>query len=158
MTTNANRANETILYPFMNFNFAVEIDVDTVSKMVCSAAFSECDGLEMTMEVKTIREGGNNGQQIRFTGPVSYGQLTLRRGITNSFDLWNWFDAMVMNVRLRAQAEVVIFAGDGQTRLTSFVLTNCIPTKLKAPTLNAADGKVAIEELQLAYESLKRKP
>ena len=29
---------------------------------VCNAAFAECDGLEMTMEVKTIREGGNNAQ------------------------------------------------------------------------------------------------
>jgi phage tail-like protein len=153
----ANRANETVLFPFTNFNFAVEIEVTDISPMICNAAFSECDGLEMTMEVKTIREGGNNGQQIRFTGPISYGQLTLKRGMTSSFDLWNWFDAMVTNVRLRAQAEVVIFAADGQTKLTSFVLKNCIPTKLKAPMLSATDGKVAIEELQLAYESLKRK-
>jgi phage tail-like protein len=154
----ANRANETIIYPFMNFNFSVEIEVDGISPMVCSAAFSECDGLEMTMEVKTIREGGNNGRQIRFAGPVSYGQLTLKRGITRSFDLWDWFDAIVTNARLRAQAEVVILASDGQTRMASFVLTNCIPTKLKAPSLNATDGKVAIEELQLAYEMLKRRP
>ena len=154
----SNRANETIIYPFMNFNFSVEIEVNGISPMVCSAAFSECDGLEMTMEVKTIREGGNNGRQIRFAGPVNYGQLTLKRGITMSFDLWNWFDATVTNARLRAQAEVVILAADGQTRMTSFVLTNCIPTKLKAPTLSAADGKVAIEELQLAYEMLKRRP
>jgi phage tail-like protein len=154
----SNRANETVIYPFLNFNFSVEIEVDGISPMVCTAAFSECDGLEMTMEVKTIREGGNNGRQIRFVGPVSYGQLTLKRGITRSFDLWNWFDAMVTNVRLRAQAEVVILASDGQTRVTSFVLTNCIPTRLKAPALNATDGKVAIEELQLAYEMLKRRP
>src|SRR6059058_4092938 len=120
----SNPANETIKYPFTAFNFAVEINVPGVSPKVCSASFSECDGLEMTMEVKTIREGGNNGRQIRFTGPVSYGQLTLKRGMTRTFDLWDWFDGMVRNVRLRAQAEVVILAANGQTRLTSFVLTN----------------------------------
>ena len=30
-----------------------------------------------------------------------------------------------------------------------------MPTKLKAPALNAKDGMVAIEEFQLAYESLR---
>jgi hypothetical protein len=32
-----------------------------------------------------------------------------------------------------------------------------VPIKLKAPALNAKDGGVAIEELQLAYESLTLK-
>ena len=91
----SNLANETVIYPFTAFNFAVEIEVDGVSPKVCNASFAECDGLDMTMEVKTIREGGNNGRQIRLTGPVSYGQLTLKRGMTETFDLWDWFSAML---------------------------------------------------------------
>ena len=39
----------------------------------------------------------------------------------------------------------------------SFLLTRCVPVKLKAPALNAAAGGVAIEELQLAYETLSLK-
>ena len=34
----------------------------------------ECDGLEMTMDVKTIREGGNNAAQVRLFGAVNYGR------------------------------------------------------------------------------------
>ena len=37
----------------------------------------------------------------------------------------------------------------------TFRLSRCVPVKLKAPALNAKDGIVAIEELQLAYESLE---
>ncbi len=153
-----NPANETVIYPFTAFNFAVEIDVDGVSPNVCSAAFSDCDGLEMTREMKTIREGGNNGEQIRLTGPVSYGQLTLKRGMTATFDLWNWFDAVVADPKLRADAEVVVFAEDGQTERARFQLKRCVPIKVKAPVLSGKDGMVAIEELQLAYESLALKP
>src|SRR5919109_3917627 len=90
-----NPANETVIYPFTAFNFAVEINVPGVAPKVCNASFSECDGLETTMEVKTIREGGNNGEQIRLTGPLSYGQLTLKRGMTENFDLWDWVGAML---------------------------------------------------------------
>ncbi len=72
--------NEKVNYPFMAFNFAVEIKVEGVAMQICDAAFAECDGLEMTMDVKTIREGGNNGKQIRLTGPINYSSLTLKRG------------------------------------------------------------------------------
>jgi len=144
-------------YPFTSFNFSVEINVPGVSPKMCMAAFSECDGLEMSMEVKTIREGGNNTQQIRLTGPVSYGQLTLKRGMTDSFDLWDWFDTVTSRPDLRADAEVVVLASDGKAERARFVLTRCVPVKLKAPALNAKDGMVAVEELQLAYESLRLK-
>ena len=144
----ADPRNETVIYPFTAFNFAVEIEVPGVPK-VCNAAFAECDGLEMTMEVKTIREGGNNGAQIRLTGPLAFGLVTLKRGMTASFDLWD-------NGKLRATAKVVLFAPSGPpTERCHFVLDRCVPTKLKAPALNAKDGMVAIEEFQLAYESLR---
>jgi phage tail-like protein len=150
----ANPANETIIYPFTTFNFSVEIRVEGVSEQVCSASFSECDGLEMTTEVKTIREGGNNGSQIRLTGPSAFAQLTLKRGMTANFDLWDWASAVVSNPSLRADADVVLLAADGQTKRATFRLKRCLPVKLKAPALNAKDGAVAIEELQLAYETL----
>jgi phage tail-like protein len=146
------------IYPFTTFNFAVEIEVPGVSNRVCSAAFSECDGLEMTRDVKTIREGGNNTSQIRLTGPLTFGQVTLKRGMTASFDLWDWFDALEEpgNGKLRATAQIVLFGPDGEgNERARFVLDRCIPTKLKAPGLNAKDGMVAIEELQMVYESIR---
>ena len=153
----ANPEKEQVSYPFTAFNFAVEIKVDGVAMQVVDAAFSECDGLEMTMDVKTIREGGNNGKQIRLTGPINYGQVTMKRGLTGTFDLWDWFNLMLTDPSLRSDAEIVIFAPDGQTERARFLLSRCVPVKLKAPPLNAKDGAVAIEELQLSYESLRLK-
>jgi phage tail-like protein len=144
------------VHPFTAFNFSVEIRVPDLFPQACSAAFAECDGLEMTMDVKTIREGGSNGRQIRLTGPLAFGQLTLKRGLTESFDLWDWMAATLEDPALRASAEVVLLAPDGQERVR-FLLSRCLPVKLKAPPLNARDGMVAVEELQLAYETLTRR-
>jgi phage tail-like protein len=143
-------------YPFTTFNFAVEINVPGISTEICHAAFQECDGLEMTMEVKTIREGGNNGQQIRLNGPVSYGQLSLKRGMSPNFDLWRWFSVALASgkERTRGEALVVLFAPDGTTERARFQLSRCLPIKLKAPALNGKDGTIAIEEMQIAYEQL----
>jgi phage tail-like protein len=153
----ANPADETVRQPFTSFSFAVEIRVPGVSTKVCNAAFAECDGLEVTMDVKSIREGGNNARHLRLAGPLSYGLLTLKRGMTKSFDLWDWVSRTTTEPGLRGDAEVVLLAPDGHTERARFLLSRCLPAKLKAPPLNAREGGVAIEELQLAYESLTLK-
>lgn len=151
----ANPADERT--PFTAFNFAVEISVDGVNNKVCNAAFSDCDGLEMTMDIKTIREGGNNARQVRLSGPMNFGTLTLKRGMTRGFDLWDWMARMQTQPGLRADAEVVLLGADGSSERARFLLSRCLPAKLKAPAFNAREGGVAIEELQLAYESLSLK-
>lgn len=140
-------------YPFTAFNFSVEITLDAAP--LGNAAFSECDGLELNQEVKTIREGGNNSAQIRLAGPTAYGTLTLKRGLTAGFDLWDWFKRSQDDPSLTADADVVLLAQDSSTERARFVLQGCRPLKLKAPPLNARDGMVAVEELQVAYESLE---
>jgi phage tail-like protein len=159
----ANPANETVIYPFSAFNFAFEINVPDVGA-ICNAAFAECDGLEMTREVKSLREGGNNNVQYRLAGPAAFGTLSLKRGMTESFDLWKWFEASLFDPSLRADGHVVIFSagpgknGEKREKRASFLLTACLPVKLKAPALNAKDGMVAIEEFQLVYESINLEP
>lgn len=150
-------ADDLAARPFTAFNFSVEISVDGGAPL-CGAAFAECDGLEVNQELKTIREGGNNGVQIRLAGPATYGTLTLRRGVTDSADLWGWFERSIADVAVSAHAEVVVNGRPNADRRMSFVLQGCRPLKLKAPPLNAKDGVVAIEELQVAYESLERRP
>jgi phage tail-like protein len=142
--------------PFTAFNFTIEISVANGAPL-CAGAFSECDGLEMSQEVKTIRVGGNNGAQIRMAGPTSYGTLTLKRGMTDSFDLWDWFEQSIASPALTAHASVVVQAPKRTTPQVRFDLQGCRPLKLKAPPLNAKDGLVAIEELQVAYQTLKLK-
>jgi phage tail-like protein len=153
----ANPNDETVKQPFTAFSFKVVIDVPGISGEVCAAAFSDCDGLEQSLELKTIREGGNNTRQIRLPGPVVFSSVTLKRGMTASFDLWKWFASQLEpgNAKLRGTATVSVMAPDGQTERARFVLDRCLPIKLKAPTLNAKDGGVAVEELQLAYENLR---
>lgn len=140
--------------PFTAFNFAVEINRGQEGAPLVNAAFSECDGLEMSMDVKTIREGGGNGRQIRLNGPVAYSQVTLKRGMTASFDLWTWFRDSVTDPRLRADADVVLLAADGTTERARFQFARCVPVKIKASPLNAKDGQIAIEELQIACETM----
>lgn len=146
--------------PFTAFNFKVLITLEGGGPL-CEGAFSAAEGLDLSMETKTIRQGGDNGREIHLVGPVTHGKLTLKRGMTTNFDLWDWFNRVVVDGErhLRATADVVMLHSDRKVEQATFVLSGCLPVKLRAPGLAAADGQVAIEELQVAYESLRlRKP
>lgn len=145
--------------PLVAFNFEVQLSIPSeFSTILCNGAFAECDGLEMTMEPKTIREGGNNLRQIHLVGPVSYGNLTLKRGMTTTLDLWKWFRLAAGNDKRNLLAQGVVVMNDptgaSERPVLRFKLSDCLPIKLKAAALNAKDGTVAIEELQITYAEL----
>jgi phage tail-like protein len=143
--------------PFTTFRFEVVLDlaapVAGLSSPLCDAAFAECDGLEMTMEPKTIESGGVNDRQIHLIGPVKYAQLTLKRGMTANLQLWTWFSLNSRGTVTPASGTVTLWDTDA-TPVIQFLLEKCLPVRMRAPALNARDGLVAVEELSLVYEKL----
>ena len=147
--------------PFTTFRFEVVLDladpVDGLASPLCDAAFAECDGLEMTMEPKTIESGGVNDRQIHLIGPVKYSQVTLKRGMTTDLGLWTWFTRNVEGSVTPASGTVTMWDTDS-TPVIEFHLEGCLPVRLRAPSLNARDGLVAVEELSMVYEKLTVAP
>lgn len=160
--------------PITTFNFKVNLRVptkggggskkssgeDKKTHEICGGEFSECTGLQMSMDAKTIREGGNNSRPIHLAGKVSYGKLSLKRGMTNNFDLWTWFEKTIADPGLRASGEVMMLPSiaNSKKEIVKFEIGGCLPVKISAPSLNAQSGQHAIEEMQISYEILKMVP
>lgn len=149
--------------PFVAFRFEVVLDLDQptpgLASPLCEAAFSDCDGLELTMQTKTLEVGGLNDRQVHLIGPVAGGQLTLKRGMTSNLQLWQWFGQGTRpGSVLTAHGTITVQDADGSPGL-EFTLTGCLPVKMRAPGLNArGEGGVAVEELGLVYEKLEVGP
>ena len=148
-------------YPFQTFNFHVQLTIANAQELdlsspLCDMEFAELDGLEMSMEPKTVHEGGNNTEQKNLVGRVTYGNLTLKRGMTSNLDLWKWFAAAAGSQArsTRASGVVLMRDGAGQNR-ARYRLFGCLPIKIKGPPLNAKEGEVAIEELEIAVDSFR---
>jgi len=153
-----NPAAENTVPPYITHRFEVVLNLDNppdgVTNPLCNAAFAECSGLDMTMEPRTYQSGGDNQRQTHKPGPLSYGTLTLRRGMTDTLHLWEWFTAAAQpGSDMKAQGEVTLWDASGTERLT-FVLEDCLPTKISGPSFNAQSTQLAIEELQLVYARL----
>ncbi len=152
---------ENRLYPVHVFRFQVDfreqfIDGNTGGGKVvlCSGAFAEVSGLESSMEPKVIKEGGRNWGAIQRAGKTTFSTLILKRGMTSTRDLWNWYEYVgTGKYAHRLDVVITLFDTSGQSVL-AWQLSNALPVKFKAADLNAKGTDVAIEELHLAHEGL----
>lgn len=128
------------------------------AKALCSGSFSECSGLEATMEPKVIKEGGRNYGAAQRVGKVSFGNVVLKRGITSNRDLWRWFELVSGRASAYRLTTTLKIRGpeprQGDPVMWQWQLKHCLPVKFRVPTANASSNEIAIEELHLAHEGL----
>ena len=138
--------------PYLNHRFRVEIDG------IAQANFCEVIIPDSTSEVIEYREGTEAVSNTRKqAGSVTYGNLVLRWGLTASMELYNW-RKMVEQGKinyLRRNLSVILLDEEGNDS-ARWDFTNAWPSKYKAPDLNAKGNDVAIETLEIAFESMQR--
>jgi len=140
--------------PFTAFAFAVELRLPGADQPLCEAAFSECDGLELRREILRARDGADPTSVRLLPGAESFGNVTLRRGMTSSFDLWDWWERVRRGQAARATCDIVVLSPDLAQERVRFRLYRCLPAKITGPALNAAGNDIAIESLELACEGV----
>jgi phage tail-like protein len=120
-----------------------------------AASFSECSGLDVQIEKETYFEGGVNNQQRIFLKQTKFGDVTLKRGITDDVTFWEWLEKMLGPAKKeRRSITILVFNQAGET-MQAWTLVGAVPVAWKTPSLQANSSTVAIEELTLAYEGLK---
>src|SRR5947209_10870712 len=125
-----------------------------------TGAFRECTGLGSENEVVEYKASGPKGEQVikKVPGRLKWNNITLKRGITDSMDMWTW-RKLVEEGKMtdaRKNGTVTMFNQKGEA-VAKWDFFNAWPSKLSGPSANAGSNEVAIEELELAHEGYERK-
>jgi phage tail-like protein len=134
--------------PYKAFNFLVQIDG------VTRAGFSEVSGLDSETVVIEYRSGGENVVR-KLPGLTKFGNIVLRRGVTQDDELWNWRQSVVDGNVDRRNGSIVLL-DDQRTEVVRWNFRNGWPCKWEGPGLNAKTNEVAIETVEIAHEGLER--
>jgi len=142
--------------PYGTFNFLVDLGTgDTTS---VKAGFQEVTGLNIEVTSADYRNGNEGVNHVRkINGVYKVGDVTLKRGLMGSLDLYQWID-QVRTGDQTAKRNVTIQMRDeaGTNTVMTWRLANARITKYTAPAFNAKTGTdVAIEEIVLSCEDLK---
>jgi phage tail-like protein len=139
--------------PFVQFNFLVNIGQGTDGP---EAGFSECSGIGMEVTVSEYRAGNSkeNGV-IKVTGLNKASDVTLKRGVIGSLDLYSWLDDIRQgNEASLRDVTVHLMSEDHNTTVLAWTLHRARIIKYTAGPFNAKGTDVAMEEMVLAYERL----
>ena len=136
--------------PFRTFNFLVELDG------IAQASFTECGGLSSTTEVAEFRQGGDNARMRKLPGKTSFSDITLKWGLTDSTELWDWRQQIVEGNVVRKNGSIVVFDLANHTEVARWNFVAAWPTKWEGASFSARGSDIAIDTLVLAHEGLVR--
>lgn len=119
-----------------------------------AASFTECSGLSVQVKKEVYFEGGVNDQQRIRVGHAEFADVTLKRGLTDDRNFWDWASQIFQNGGTRRNINILVFNQAGDV-MQSWTLVGAVPVVWKVPALQADGTAVVIEELTVAYEGLQ---
>ena len=116
------------------------------------ATFTECTLPTLEVDVLEQKEGGYNQGVHLIAGPVKAGRLTLKRGVSDTTELLQWYLDVAQGNRLKAErnVSVVMLDSEGKKVLT-LQFIKAYPVKWTGPTFKTSENTIAIESLELAF-------
>ena len=138
--------------PLTSFSFGIEVGSVT-------GFFTEVSGLGSETEVTEHKVMGPGGQQIvrKIPGRLKWDNITLKRGITSSMDMWDWRkqveDGNVDGARMNGSIMMYDQTG-GEVARWNF--ERGWPSKLTGPSIKSDDNAIGVEELTIVHEYIIR--
>jgi phage tail-like protein len=135
--------------PYRNFSFLVEIDGIT------QAGFSDASGFGASTDPIEYREGGETKTVRKLPGLTKYTNITLKWGLTDSRELYDWYKDVVNGKIDRKSGSIILLDLEGNEAVR-WNFFDAWPTKWDGPDFTAKGNDVAIETLELAHERVER--
>jgi phage tail-like protein len=140
--------------PYVQFNFLVDLGTGVTDGS--QAGFQECSNIGMEVTVAEYRTGNmleNSVQKI--TGINKATDVTLKRGVIGSLDLYQWLDQIRNGDQNALRTVTVQLQNEDHTQVVqTWKLQRARIIKHVSGPMNAKGTDVAMEELTLAYERL----
>jgi phage tail-like protein len=111
----------------------------------------------MSVDVVEYRNGNEKESSVRkLTGLARYPDVTLKRGIIGSLDLYSWLNDIRNGDEAAYRTVTVQLMNEDHTQVAqTWKLLRARASKHVSGPFNARRSDVAIEELTLAYERLE---
>ncbi len=142
-----------VIDPLVGFNFRLEVE------KVPAGFFTEVSGLGSendVVEQKTLDPAGHE-VVIKVPGRLKWGDIVLKRGITNDMKIWQWRQEVIDGKMEKARANCSIIMQDRTyADVARWDFQNAWPSKVSGPTLKSDSSEFGIEELTLVHEGISR--
>jgi phage tail-like protein len=141
--------------PYPAYNYLVDLKGRDPEKPL--GGFSDVAGIKTELHISEYRDGNDKKSYVhKHAGMHTCADVTLKRGVVDSSDLWDWITA-ARTTGVNAQRDVTITLRDEANKpVQIYKLYSVTPKGYTSPTLmGKGTGELAIEELVLAPEDIE---
>lgn len=134
--------------------------LDLSGKTTGSAYFLEVAGLGSESEIieQKVVDGKGHDLVQKVPGRLKWGDITLKRGITEDMSLWKWRQLVVDGKVKDARTNCSIHMLDRDYNdVAQWDFVNAWPSKISGPSLKGDSNEFGVEELTVVHEGLFRK-
>jgi phage tail-like protein len=141
--------------PYGRFNFLV--DLGTGNTDGAQAGFAEVSSISKEVSVAEYRNGNSKENSVmKITGLNKATDVTMKRGIIGSLDLYQWLDDIRNGNQNALRTVTIQLQNEDHTQIIqTWKLLRARIIKHTSGPLNAKGTDVAMEEMVLAYERLE---
>ncbi|HXK15754.1 MAG TPA: phage tail protein [Gaiellaceae bacterium] len=141
--------------PYAQFNFLVDLGNGVTDGV--QAGFQECSPIGMSVDVIEYRNGNDKENSVhKLTGLARYPDVTLKRGVIGSLDLYDWLNDIRNGNESAYRTVTVQLQNEEHSAVVQvWKLMRARIIKHVSGPFNAKGTDVAMEELTLAYERLE---
>ena len=137
--------------PYPNFRFRIELDG------IQRGGFREASGLDIKNEAISYREGNSKASTTnKVPGLTTYANITLRTGMTDDSELYEWMKQSVDGKTKRKHGSIILLDEAGEEKIR-WDFERAFVVDWSGPNFNAGASEVAIESITIAHEGVARK-
>jgi len=140
--------------PIVGYHFALDV------QGVITGYFTEVSGIGSETEVAEQKVVNEKGIQVilKVPGRLKWGDITLKRGLTSSMDLWKWRqlveDGKVKDARKNGS---IIMFDQSLKPVAQWDFKNAWPSKITGPAPKSDSNELQVEEIVIVHEYITRK-
>jgi phage tail-like protein len=139
--------------PLIGFNFRLEIE----GKL--AGYFTEASGIGSEHEIVEHKAVDDSGHEIvqKIPGRLKWENVTLKRGITDAMDIWDWRklveDGKLGDARTNCS---IIMMDRNYEDVARWDFVNAWPSKVSGPSVKSDSNEFGVEEVTLVHEGMVR--
>lgn len=136
-------------YPAVGFHFMVAFEL--FPQMPKDFRFQEVSGLDVSMEMESVKEGGQNRYTHQLPVRAVYSEITLKRGMFFGSGITLWCKLAIEDFIFQPANILISLLNADHIPLQSWYVVNAIPKRWQVSNFNAEENSVVIESLTLSY-------
>ncbi len=143
----------SLLYPPVGFHFVVAFEIFPQSPQ--DGRFQEVSGLNVEMQMESLREGGELRFEHQLPVRTKYSDLVLKRGLFVGSAVYKWCKNAFEDFEFQPVNLMVSLLNEQHLPIMSWHVVHALPKKWDISAFNAEQNTFAIESLTLTYRYYK---